>query len=207
MLERDQRAGRHLRRGAIILAALVVLAVGLIAAGTFDPQPLGPLWRTDRPGRHELPGAGETFIPQPAPWSPEETPPQFSVRLTAANAGGEPDSGYGLALGDGANGLFVAVSPLGYAALWEARRDGAADYRRPWQVWPHVRPGQEANELWLDVAQTPRGAAITVRINREMFWQGEIDTLPRQVGLWGHSFGGPAGVDFQKMEWFAEPDS
>ncbi len=205
MPEQDQRARRHLRRGAIVLAALVVLAVVLIAAGTFDPQPLGPLWRTDRPGRHELPGAGETFIPQAAPWPPEETPPKFSVRLTAVSDG-ELDSGYGLALGDGTNELFVAVSPLGYAAVWETQPDGAAEYSRPWQVWPHVRPGQEANELWLDVAQTPRGAAITVRINRELFWQGEIDTLPRQVGLWGQSFGGPVGVDFQTLEWFAAPD-
>jgi hypothetical protein len=194
---------RALRAATAILVALAGVIFALIALGVFDPKPLGPLWRREQPGLQSATGDGPSLLPQPAPWPPEDTPQRYSIRLTAANAGGELDSGYGMVLGDDSRGLFVAVSPLGYAALWEANRDGEPEYRQPWQTWPHVRPGQQANEVWLDVEKTAGGAAVTVWINRELFRREEIDFFPRQAGLWWDSFGGPATVDFQKLEWFA----
>ncbi len=196
---------RALRAAAMLLLALAVCLVALTALGFFDPRPSGPLRHSEQPGLQSTAGDGPAFLPQPAPWPPESAPRQYSLRLTAANAGGELDSGYGLALDDGAQGLFVAVSPLGYAALWQTGRDGAPDYSRPWQTWPHVWPGRQANELWLDVAQTDGGSVVTVWINRELFARETLDFFPRRAGLWWASFGGPATVDFQKLEWFGAP--
>jgi hypothetical protein len=173
----------------------------LIALGAFDPQPLGPLLRADQPGIYAT--AGETFVPQSPPWSSGKPPGRFSVRLTAANAAGELDSGYGLALGDDNRRLIVAVSPLGYIAIWEEASGGEPIYLQPWQTWPHVRTGQEANELWLDVETAGDDSRIAVWLNRELLWRGELDRLSPEVGLWLGSFDGATTVDFQKLEWFA----
>jgi hypothetical protein len=202
MPDRTARAGRLLRYSAGALAALVLLLVVLIAARVFDPQPFGPLAQTDQPGRRELSGAGEATFPQPAPWPPAAPPERFSLRLSAAHAGGETDSGYGLALvGDGAR-LVVAVSPLGYVTINEEAAGQQVDHV-PWQTWPHARPGSEANELWLDVIRQGDGARVTAWINRERLWQGMVEWSPGGIGFWLESFGGPVAVDFRRLEWFA----
>lgn len=208
MPDRVQRAGQWLRYSAVAFVVLVALFVGLIIAGTFDPQPLGPLVQTDQPGRHELSGAGETFIPQPPPWSPDAPPERFSLRLNAALAGGETDSGYGAALVGGDEGarLVVAVSPLGYVTVREETNGQRADHL-PWQTWPHVRLNGEKNEIWLDVARQGDGATVTAWVNRERLWQGGLDWSPGGVELWLGSFGGPTAVDFRQLQWFAPPDS
>ena len=108
----------------IVAAAVVILAaitVVLIAAGAFDPQPLGSLIQTDKLDRQSLNETGERNSAIPAPWFAEETPDSFSVRLVAAYIDGELDSGYGLAVGDDSGRLVVALSPLGYAAIWRDR--------------------------------------------------------------------------------------
>lgn len=184
------------------LVALVVLFIALSAAGTFDPQPLDSLRQSDQPGGHELPGAGEAFIPQPAPWPANGPPQRFSLRLTAAHAGGETDSGYGLALAGEAARLVVAVSPLGYVTVREETGGERRDHL-PWQPWPHVRLAEDRNEIWLDVANDDAGAHITAWINREQLWQGAVGWSPSEIELWLGSFGGPASVDFSALEWFA----
>lgn len=190
-----------LNRAAILVLLVTAVLIALIAAGVFDPQPLGALrWQT-----------AEQRVTAPAKsreirWV-EEGVPQSSttLRLTAALADGETDSGYGLVLGDEENYLTVAVSPLGYLAIWESSLNpGAAGdtYLLQWQTWPHVKMNGEANELWLDV----EGNQATVRVNREWLWEGPINNTGPQVGLLVESYGDAAVVDFMELALFADED-
>ena len=125
---------------------------------------------------------------------------RYSLRLTAAREDGETDIGYGLALGDENEYLAVAVSPLGYLSVWQ--KSGAeTDTILPWQTWPHVGRGLEPNEIWLDSEENGR---LTIRINREFLWEGEIEPPSGQIGLIGESFGETAVVDFQAVRIFEE---
>jgi hypothetical protein len=124
--------------------------------------------------------------------------------LTAANAGGDPDSGHALALGDEDRRLVVAVSPLGYAAIWEEASGADTVYLRPWETWPHVSMEPQANEIWLDVETSGGASEVTAWVNREFLWRGRFNRLSPEAGLWLGSFGGPTVVDFQQLEWFAE---
>lgn len=200
---RERRAWRVLRA---VAAALVIVAgalILLIALGFFDPQPFGSILRTDQPGVYST--TNEEMIPQSSPWPSDEPPGQFSVRLTAANAGGELDSGYGLALEDDARRLVFAVSPLGTIAIWEEAAGGEPVYLMPWQTWPHARTEGQANEIWLDVASAGDKAEIAAWINRELLWRGQLALSSPAVGLWLGSFGAATTVDFQQLEWFAPP--
>jgi len=177
-----------------------VALVALIAGGAFDPRPLGALVATTAPGAHTLDGRGEALLPQGNPLPPDS--PAYSIRLTAAHAAGEIDSGYGLALGDEERALVVAVSPAGYVAVWEADGRSEPAYHLPWQTWPHVRGDSETNEIWLDVERTGDGAMVTARVNRELLWRGEVEGLDEGASLWLGSFGGPVTVEFRSLEWF-----
>ncbi len=194
--------GRLLRLAALGLLALSALVVALIAAGVFDLRPYGPLLRSDAPGVRTLPATGAATFPQSAPWA--APPGRYSVRLRAAYVDGQADIGYGLALGDAAGRLVVAVSPFGYVSVWE-ERGGETINHLPWQPWPHVGIAQAENEVWLDVVTSGARSQVTARVNREQLWQGEIERLSPQVGLWLGSFDGPAIVDFRALEWFAAP--
>lgn len=194
---------RVLNRAAGALFILAATAVALVAFGAFDPRPFGPVVSTEQPGLQTVTGSGESVTPLAAPWP--AFPDRLSIRLTAAHTTGEPDSGYGLTLGDNDDRLLVALSPLGYVTVREERKDAEPVAYMPWQTWPHVRSGTAANEIWLDVNNSDDQAAVTVRINREFLWQGKISVMPQQVGLYQTTFGGPATVDFRQVEWFAEP--
>ncbi len=199
-----------MRRGLKLIAGglgiLAVLAVLLIAAGVFDPQPLGPLIQTDRLAPQGLQQPGEMLIPLSVPWASGAVPSRFSVRLKAAYQEGELDSGWGLALGRDSSRLVVALSPLSYVAIRQDEKDGQPAFLLPWQTWPHVRPGPAENELWLDVAQDGKGqAAVTVWINRELLWRGELDQAPDELWLWLSTYGAAVTVDFQSLEWFSAP--
>lgn len=200
-----ERARQWLGRIAVGLLASTVLAVLLIAAGAFDPKPFGSLLQTDHPGRQVLTNGGETLYRQTPPWPPATPPSRYSVRLAAAYEGGEMDSAYGLAVGDSDNQVVIAVSPLGYVAV-RAESDGdTPDYLFPWQTWPHVRTGTAENEIWVDVARHGSDSLITIRVNRELLWEAEIDGAPADIALWQATFGAPVTVDFRSLEWFAEP--
>lgn len=194
-------AGRPLRLAALALFVIAGAAFGLIAAGAFDPRPFGPLVNTSVPGSHTQEERGERFIAQADPFG-DRAPDRFSVRLTATHVAGERDSGYGLAVGDPAAALVVAVSPLGEVAIWETASGGAPVYALPWQPWPHVQQ-DAANEIWLDVEQEPGRARVSVRVNREHLWQGDVGPLEGRASLWLGSFGSAARIDFQRLEWFA----
>jgi hypothetical protein len=172
----------------------------LILSGVFDPKPNGVLVA-------ERPLFPQIVAPQ-APritWLEESVPAgNYSVRLTAAQETGEKgrgmDVGYGLVLGNDDTHVAVSVSPLGYLSVWQVQAQ-ELEAIMPWQTWPHVGRDLAANEIWVDVAE---GNQVTVRINREFLWQGEIEPLSGQVGVIAESFGETAVVDFQKLEIFAE---
>ena len=111
--------------------------------------------------------------------------------------------GYGLIIGDEKRSLVVAVSPLGYAAIWErgARGDQTLVWL-PWQTWPHVATGDASNEIWVDVEPQGDQDKVSVRINRELQWTGQAAARGDQVGLWAASFGDEAGVEFQQLTQF-----
>lgn len=195
-----------IRRALCLAAALLFIIaatlIALIAAGVFDPQPSGSLARRIAPGPLSLEGGGEMFAWQSSPWA--TAPARYAVRLTATHAAGEMDSAYGLALGEGAM-LTAAVSPLGEVAVWQTPGPGAAPvYHVPWQPWPHVRRGAAANELWLDVARDGDRARITVQVNRELLWEGEVAAPGDDVATWLAGFGDGVTVDFQTIDWYAE---
>ena len=178
-----------------LLVVTAVTLIGLIAAGTFDPKPVGELV-----AERLLPPQTIAAGRQDVVWLDALTPEQnYSLRLTMAYESGETDLLYGLVVGDDDDFWVTAVSPLGYAAVWEAHSgDNAALF--PFQTWPHVRP--DSNEIWLNVVD----GRVSVRVNRELLWQGVVDPAGGQMGLWLESFGGTAVITFQPVQIFAAED-
>ncbi len=178
---------------AVGLLLGAVAGIALISAGIFDPKPLGPLQRQLTPGERVL-AAGERrleWLEEPLPQAP------FSARLTAAHVAGERDVGFGLALGGTQAHLVVAVSPLGYVAVWEEEA-GQRVAHMPWQTWPHVNGGGEPNEIHLDV----QDGQISARLNRELLWQGAWQGAEGNVGLYVESFGEPTRIEFGELALF-----
>ena len=174
---------------ASLLAAAVILIV-LIISGVFDPKPVGKRQTTLPAAALTINQPGQTIrwldVPLPAG--------DFSVRGTAVLQSGNPDSGVGLALGRDAEAFVVAVSPLGYVLVQQA-----GEPVLPWQPWPHVRPDDTPNEIWIDV----HGEEITVRLNRELLWQGNYSLSTRNLGVFGEGFGETAVYTFSTVEIFA----
>ncbi|VAW43502.1 hypothetical protein MNBD_CHLOROFLEXI01-2183 [hydrothermal vent metagenome] len=177
----------------IILAGLLTTAVFLIiliAAGLFDPKPVGTLQTTLPATLLHIDQAGQTirWLAEPLPSS------DFSVRGTAVWQSGTQDSGIGLAIGSETDNLIVAVSPLGYVLVQQNGVD-----LLPWQPWPHVRLGDAPNEIWIDV----RGDMVAIRINRELLWQGRYALPSRRLGLFGENFGETAAFSYQSIQIYA----
>lgn len=178
-----------LRGGLVALLATAVLLIILIASGLFDPKPVGERQKTLPTTTLAVDQPGQTIRWLDAPLPAGD----FSVRGTAVFQSGNPDSGIGLALGDEAQAFVVAVSPLGYVLVQQAGMP-----LRPWQPWPHVQLDDAANEIWIDV----RGQVITVRLNRELLWQGEHSLPTRSLGLFGEGFEATAVYTFPTLELF-----
>lgn len=197
----DQQEGwpQWLRAAIFLVIAGSLALVSLIVAGAFDPQPLGDVAAEFVLDQAAVVG-GQELLQWPAPEIGDSARNSHTWQLTAAHSNGEIDSGYGLALGDDQRALVVAVSPLGYAAVWERDEQGrhTADWL-PWQPWPHVKTAQGLNEIWIDVV--PEGAAdqVTVRINRELLWSGQVAALAGSAGIWASSVGNNATIDFQRL--------
>ncbi len=179
----------------LLLAATAVIIL-MILSGMNDPKPVGELVQ-ERPLFPQIAAPESSRIT----WLDEPLPEEdYSVRLTAAQ---EPegdsrqgkDVGYGLVLGEGERYLAVAVSPLGYLSVWQETGQDT-HFILPWQTWPHVRRDLETNEIWLDVEHSDQ---LTIRINREWLWTGEVESLTGQIGLFAESFGETAVIDFQTL--------
>jgi hypothetical protein len=176
-----------------MLAATAVTLIILIAAGTFDPKPVGTL-QWERPLTNQTIAAGSRKIT----WLETVTPDDgYSLRLSTVHQAGETDLLFGLVIGGEEDYLVTAVSPLGYAALWEQNSASSLQHS-PFQIWPHVRG--DKNEIWLDVVD----GRVTIRINRELYWSGEVGVSQGKIGLWGESFGDTAAVEFPQLQLFSE---
>lgn len=202
----EQMWPRWLRLAALGLATGIAGLLALIITGVFDPKPAGPPAASAPIGPVEVAAGAETSQWVPAVRRSAERRP-ISWRLLAAHRAGELDSGYGLMVGDDARALVVAVSPLGYASIWEQHGLGQAQdlVHLPWQTWPHVATGSALNELWLDVTPVGGQDEITVRINREVLWRGSVTQIGPHAGWWAASFGGAVNVDFRQLTRFDGP--
>ncbi|MDX1664091.1 MAG: hypothetical protein R3272_09870 [Candidatus Promineifilaceae bacterium] len=182
---------RWLGIGAVALLLTSVVAIALISAGTFDPQPVGELIETRNLAPVAVAGGEMRLEWLNLPLDDGD----FTLRLTGAGA--HPDAHYGLALGRPDDSLVVAVSPAGDVALWRQQREGV-DFILPWQPWAHVRKGGEANEIQIDV----RGEQIGVRVNRELLWERPAPASTAGVALLAASGGEPARINFQQLELY-----
>lgn len=178
-----------LRGMLVCLLVTAVFLIILIASGVFDPKPAGELQKTVPATTRTVSELGQTIRWLDAPLPDGD----FSVRGTAVFQSGNPDSGVGLALGDEEQAFVAAVSPLGYVLVQQA-----GETLLPWQPWPHVQMEENPNEIWIDV----RGSEMTVRLNRELLWQGNVDLPGRRLGLFGEEFGGTAVYIFTAIELF-----
>ena len=170
---------------AIGLAVTAVTLLSLILSGAFDPKPIGrPVWAAE-PGQITIPaGERKTVWLRPLPQT------AFSVRLTAVYQSGSPDSATGLILGSDQQNSRITISPLGYAAVTSPCHPVTLSPCHPFPSapFPHVRSGANPNEIWIDVAN----GRMTVRINRELLWSGNVGELQGELGVWGESYGDTA---------------
>jgi hypothetical protein len=182
---------------AVFLPVLAAAAIVLIGAGVFDPRPVGqPAHSLSLAAAHvPAESAGIRWLAAPAP-----ALSGYTARLLAAHQRGEPDTAYGLALGRERHVFVAAVSPLGYVAVWE-EHDGITLYHLPWQMWPHVKSGSQPNEIRID----NQAGQITVRINGERLWRGEVALCDEAPGLFSQSFGDAAVIDFRALYFFTVP--
>ena len=196
---------RVLRWGFVGMLGATAVMILLILSGVFDPKPIGELV-VKRPLFPQI------MAPQ-APritWLEETTPVgSYTVRLTAAQMERDSergmDVGYGLVLGKDDANIVVAVSPLGNLSVWQETEDGVVVIK-PWQPWPHVGRDTTENEIWIDVDNSGRfkKSHLTIRINREFLWEGEIDQPSGHIGVIAESFGETAVVDYKTLEIFEE---
>lgn len=187
---------RWLNWSVVLVLVATATMIGLISAGVFDPRPVGQSLGEISLQEISLDSEESRLI-----WLEHSAvAPDFSLRMTAALSGGELDSGYGLVLGSEDSYLAVAFSPVGYVSFW--RQDGdRLDNIIPWRTWPHVRHGQEENELWVDVKAS---TLTSIRTNGEILWQGDEAVSGEEIGLWAQTFDGPATFDFRRLEIFAK---
>lgn len=179
-----------LRGGLAYLLATAVFLIILIASGLFDPKPIGEHQASLPETSLTVTKPGQTIM-----WLGETLPQaDFSLRGTAVFQSGSQDSGIGLALGSEQDAFVIAVSPLGYVLVQQA-----GEPVLPWQPWPHVGLDNHPNEIWIDV----RGDELTVRLNRELLWQGNHALSRRSLGLFGQNFGETAVYNFPTLEIFS----
>ena len=186
---------------ALLLFLLTTgLLISLIANGRFDPQPLGELQWSQAPVMTARAFAEPeiVWLERPLP------PPPYTIRLTAALQSGDPDSAYGLVLGNEDAHLLTAVTPTGYLlppTIYHSQF--TSDLKSPTisqltTPWPHVNQLEAANEIWLDVTAD----SVTIRINGELYGQERLTVPPGHIALWGMSWGETAVVTWQRLELF-----
>lgn len=165
-----------------ILLGIAGLALAL-RAGLADPKPLGKQLQvdefTDLSGWTWIADSGVTYEQVPgglrinfpdsgkvalalgaAPSLP------FTLEVAGAQSSGPAGLAYGLVFGyeSAADYTVVWLNNNGYAEALSLT-DGSASEWFPWQQWPHILSGQEANRVRVDVEA---GGIVTARINDEM---------------------------------------
>ena len=167
------------------MAVTAVTLLLLILSGIFDPKPIGqPVW-TAEPGQLIIPADESKIV-----WLRPLPQTNFSVRLTAVHQSGSPDSAVGLILGSDQQNSRISISPLGYAAIKSPCHPVTLSPCHPFPPapFPHARPGTDPNEIQVDVTNN----LMTVRVNRELLWSGDVGELNGELGVWGESYGDTA---------------
>lgn len=194
-----RRAMQWLGISAAVVLVAIAMSIALISAGVFDPRPQGKLAKS-----FDIDQALMVNGNQQIEWFDQAfSSRSYTIRLSANLAAGDLDTGYGLLLGNENQFVGVAVSALGYATIWQSAA-AAGDISQqisilPWQTWPHVHTNQDSNEIWIDVSH---GKISSVRLNREIFWQGSVPLNDHKYGIWAEGFAGPANIDFSLVELF-----
>lgn len=165
------------------MATAVIISL-IFSLGWWDPQPVGQASWQSHAQTVNAPTVGSQldWVAHPP------LPTDFSWRGALHYQSGHPDSGAGVALGDGCTAVVVAVAATGYLTVQQQPATAtcaAFHHYIPWQTWPHVRPDAGVNEIWLDWAN----GRLTVRINRELLWTGLLAFQPTQFGFYSEGFG------------------
>jgi len=178
-----------LKKTAVFLSIFTIIAIGLILTGWFDPHPYGELAWERQLSAITIPARSEQVV-----WVDEGVEGAYSVRLTAVFTNGNPDSRYGLLLDD----LRITISPTGYAAI--ERGDQVIV---PYAPFPHVHR-DKVNEIWIDVGAGDGSLrSVTARLNRELFWQGDVAFSAKNIGVIAENFGdSEAVIAFQTLSFF-----
>lgn len=186
------------------LSLLTIAALALaLANGLADPPRAGSLlWQDDFKGevsRWQFSVTdGASLVPRAGALIADFTGPDQSVRaltdgpiadftleIAAAQTEGEIGARYGLVFGWRAEGerTVVWLNGNGYVeAITLGGPQRAAGF--PFQQWPHILYGSEANRVRVDV----RGSHIIARINDELLAEFEADGRG-QLGLIARSSG------------------
>jgi hypothetical protein len=203
-LEREKNKPKLFIFAALALLLIALLALLVVSIGFFDPKPLGQL--VSREEFDQQIRIDDEYI---SLLTGEHSSSEYTVRLSAAWISGDQDAGYGLQLGAEGDGTIVAVSPLGYVTIMKPRDNKApassglgfqdADHLLPWQTWPHVNKGDQANEIWIDIKDSQM---TSVRINRELLWKGAAPLAGNGIYFWAESYGEPGAVTIVSYELF-----
>jgi hypothetical protein len=197
---------RWLGCAAVILLVAAIGGISLISAGAFDPDINGTLRNTFELASKDVP-AHSSALQRLDVATPKS---DYSLRLRARHSDGETNVGYGLAIGNDDGFVLVALSPLGYLTVLDVSdanelesvtvsRQPSDERNLPWQTWPHIRSGQQSNEIWIDVNE---GAITGIRINRELLQTQDFAVDGDQIAIWTESFGEAATIEFQELELF-----
>jgi hypothetical protein len=175
----QMKFGNYLpRRWVLVTAVAILLGTGywLFLQQWVDPQPQGQL-------RLSLPASDQwlngTTSNQLALSLPFTTPSDLRLTLSLPpNDTLSPATQYGFTITPNQPAsppLTLWLTPSGYAGLvW------GDEWLIPLAPWPHVRQGNQPNELWLQVDEQGQ---TSIRLNRELFWQGELPHLDGTINL------------------------
>ena len=195
---------RRWRAMALLLALTAIVGLGLVVA-------LALGWNSRRPNRAldwQASGLPLTLEAGPGSVSARRFPiappsERLSIELEARALSDEPFNGYGLILGGATSEQYTlfAVGSDGYYALLAVEGDETSSLV-PWQQFPHVRRGQQANRL--RAACHERGASFYINDEFAVALEQPV-CAGGHVGLWLRGFESPVAVRFNHLHlWHGE---
>ena len=170
---------RWLDRNIVVVLICLIVAIGLIAAGVFDPRPIGTvqvLVEGEMISAENPAGNVQWFATVPAA--------SFSVRsrltMELATDYHETPQAYALVVGEPDRWQAIAIDPTsGFLSRYWVE-SGTQRIIEPWRTWAHVEM-HPTHELWVDVVD----GQLNLRINREQYPDAvDLQCDPCQVGVW-----------------------
>lgn len=181
----------------IVLAGVSGLALAL-SLGAADPPRAGPLvWEETFQGdvsrwkfgvsegaSIQIRGGAlvaEFTAPGQTAWAITAAPAgDYTLEIAAAQSSGEIGAEYGVAFDWRSEAEYAAVliNGNGYAEAFRQTGGGRAAWF-PFQQWPHILYGAEANRVRVDVL----GSELSARINDELLFSTDLRGLGNPEGL------------------------